>query len=419
MRASGLFSWKEQENGDGNTQAGTMYARFRKRVMFPICNDSGKPIAFTGRLLDTNDPKAGGKYVNSPETPLYTKGHVLFNLDKAKPGIKETDSVILVEGQMDCISAFMAGIGNVVAISGSKFTEHQLRLLGRFTKRAVLSLDGDGPGLEAAETTAGPLIEDGFEVRVVVLPDGLDPDSFMRQHGVAEYANALRGALPAWDFLIERAREQFGTRTPEARVKALNFLLPHIRRIPNGIVRSQVADNAAQKLGIESSLVRQELKQAAEHRLESVRAPQPQAVSEVERILLCALVLPEADSSRALAAEKLGANPTWFEELPTASLMEILVSGPAPENPLDAAPDTASRALLASALHVSSEVNGPDHESSTLQVGSALESLRERYLERRGRDLRVQMSEAQRRGDNATLLRLMQEKLALDRERGR
>ncbi len=124
--ASGLFSAKENEGGS----RGQMYARFRKRVMFPICNESGKPIAFTGRLLDTNDPKAGGKYVNSPETALYTKGHVLFNLDKAKHGIKETDSVILVEGQMDCISAYMAGIGNIVAISGSKFTEFQLRLLG-------------------------------------------------------------------------------------------------------------------------------------------------------------------------------------------------------------------------------------------------------------------------------------------------
>lgn len=419
LRASGLFSWKEQEDAEGNTQAGTMYARFRKRVMFPICNDTGKVIAFTGRLLDTNDPKAGGKYVNSPETPLYTKGHVLFNLDKAKLAVKETDSVILVEGQMDCISAFMAGIGNVIAISGSKFTEHQVRLLGRFTKRVVLSFDGDAPGIDAAEATAGPLIEEGFEVRVVVLPEGLDPDAFMKQHGLAEYAKALRGAVPAWDFLIERAREQFGTRTPEARVKALNFLLPHIRRIPNSIVRSQVAENAAQKLGIESSLVRQELKQAAEHRLESVRAAQPQAVSEVERILLCALVLPEADSARALAAEKLGAHPQWFEDLPTASVMEVLVSGPAPEKPLDAAPDEASRMLLASALHVSSEVNGPEHESSTLQVASALESLHERYLERCSRDLRLQMSEAQRRGDSAMLMQLMQQKVNLERERAR
>ncbi len=419
LRASGLFSWKEQEAEDGRAQVGTMYARFRKRVMFPICNDAGKPIAFTGRLLDTNDPKAGGKYVNSPETPLYVKGQVLFNLDKAKPGIKETDSVIIVEGQMDCISAFTAGIGNVIAISGSKFTEHQARLLGRFTKRVVLSLDGDGPGLEAAETTAGALIEEGFEVRVLALPDGLDPDAFMKQHGVAEYAKALRSAVPAMDFLIDRAREQFGTRTPEARVKALNFLLPHIRRIPNGIVRSQVAENAAQKLGIESSLVRQELKQAAEQRLESVRAPQPQAVNNVERTLLCALILPEADSARTLAAEKLGAHPEWFKDLATSTIIDVLLSGPPPENPLSAAPDEISRRLLASALHLASEENGPEHETSTVLVANALESLRERYLERRSRELRVDMSEAQRRGDNERLMSLMQEKLALDRERSR
>ncbi len=413
LRASGLFSSKETEGGT----AGPMYAKFRKRVMFPICNEAGKPIAFTGRALDTNDEKAGPKYLNSPETPLYTKGHVLFNLDKAKGAMREQDVALLVEGQMDCISVFMGGLQGVIATSGTAFTEHQVRLLSRFTKKAVLNFDADSAGLNAAEKTLGLLVEEGFEIRVVVLAGGLDPDGYVREHGIAEYAKAVRGAVPYADFLIDRAREQFGTRSPESRVKALNFLLPHIRRIPNAIVRSQVADNAAQKLGIESSLVRQELKQAAEHRLESVRAAQPQAVTEVERILLCALVLPEADSSRALAAEKLGAHPEWFEDLASAAVIEMLVSGPAPENPLTAIPDEASRSLLASALHVSSEVNGPEHESSPLQVGSALESLHGRYLERRGRDLRSQMAEAQRRGDNATLLQLMQEKAKLDRER--
>ena len=415
LRASGLFKTKD---GDDNPSA-SLYARFRKRIMFPICSESGKPIAFTGRALDTGDEKAGAKYLNSPETPLYTKGHVLFNLDKAKSAIREQDVALLVEGQMDCLSVYMGGLYGVLATSGTAFTEHQVRLLGRFTKKAVLNFDGDKAGLEAAVKTLAPLVEDGFEVRVVTLPNGADPDSFLREHGIAEYTKTVRGAVPWTDFLIERAREQFGTRTPEERVKSLNFLLPHLRRIPNAIVRTQVAENAAQKLGIESSMVLKEVRQAAEHRLESVRAVQPQAVTEVERILLCALVLPEADSARALAAEKLGAHPHWFEDLPTAAVMEVLVSGPAPENPLAAAPDGASRALLASALHVSTEVGGADHEISPLQVASALETLHERYLERRGRELRTQMTEAQRGGDSALLMQLMQQKMELDRERAR
>jgi DNA primase len=170
----------------------------------------------------------------------------------------------------------------------------------------------------------------------------------------------VRNASRYADFLIERARTEFGVRTPEAKVKALNFLLPHIRRIPNPIARNDFAENAAQKLGIESSLMRQELKQAAQQRLESVRAPQPRAVTEVERILLCALVLPDADSARALAAESLSLNPQWYSELPSAAVIEVLVNGPAPENPFEAAPDDASRALLASALHTAAEASPDD-----------------------------------------------------------
>jgi DNA primase len=141
--------------------------------------------------------------------------------------------------------------------------------------------------------------------------------------------------------------------------------------------------------------------------------------------LLCALVLPEADSSRALAAERLGANPEWFADLPTAPVMEVLVSGPAPDNPFDAAPDAGSRALLASALQAASEV--PEPIAGVLStpldplktIAGALETLHDRYIDRRLRELRIQMSEAQRRGDDAMLLRLAQEKLRFDRERKR
>lgn len=409
LRASGLFSWKEQEDGS----PGPMYARFRKRITFPIANEQGKTIAFTARALDSaeQDAKAGPKYLNSPETALYTKGQVLFNLDKAKGSIRELDIALLVEGQMDCISVFMGGIANVIATSGTAFTEHQVRLLGRFTKRVVLNFDPDQAGANAAEKTITLLVEEGFEVRVVTLEGGLDPDQYIKERGIAAYSDAVRGAVRYADYLIERARTMFPARTPESKVKALNMLLPHIRRVPNAIARNDFAENAAQKLGIESSLLRQELKQAAAQRLDSVKAAQPRAVTEVEKILLCALVLPEADSARALAAERLGENPEWFAELGSAAVMEVLVNAPAPEDPFDAAPDEGSRALLASALHSAAE-----GESSAEKVQGALDSLHDRYLDRRLRELRVQMAEAQRRGDEAMLLRLAQEKLRVDRE---
>jgi DNA primase len=414
LRASGLFSSKEQEDGS----PGPMYARFRKRITFPICNEQGKPIAFTARALDSIDvdPKAGAKYINSPETLLYTKGQLLFNLDKAKAGIRKDDVALIVEGQMDCISVFMAGMQSVIATSGTAFTEPQARLLGRFTKKVVLNFDGDKPGQDAAEKTSGLLVEEGFAVRVVTLPGGLDPDSFIKERGIAEYVAVVRSAARYEDYLIERARTEFGSRTPEAKVKSLNFLLPHIRRIPSAIERNEFAENAAQKLGIESAMMRQELKQAAQQRLESVRAPQQKAVSEIERILLCALVLPDADSSRALAAEQLAANPEWCAELPSASLIDVFANAPAPDNPLQAAPDDASRLLLASVLHHASAESEASRESLYEQVQNALHTLRERRLERRSRELRTLISEAQRRGDETMLMQLAHEKLQVERE---
>jgi len=414
LRASGLFSSKEQEDGS----PGPMYARFRKRITFPIVNEQGKPIAFTARALDSADAdaKAGPKYMNSPETLLYTKGQVLFNLDKAKAAIKDADVALVVEGQMDCISVYMSGIQGVIATSGTAFTEHQSRLLGRFTKNVVLNFDPDSAGANAAEKTSGLLVEEDFNVRVVTLEGGLDPDRFIKEHGMAAYTASVRGAVRYSDYLIERARILFPGRTPEAKVKALNFLLPHIRKIPSAVVRNEFAENAAQKLGIESSLMRQELKQAAQQRLESVKAAQPKAVSEVERILLCALVLPDADSSRMLAAEQLAANPEWYADLASATLMEVLANGPAPDNPLEAAPDDASRLLLASVLHQASSESEAMRETLQEQVGNALRNLQERRLERRSRELRTSIAEAQRRGDEVMLRQLAHEKLQVERE---
>lgn len=417
LRASGLFSAKEQPDGS----QGQLYARFRKRITFPIANEQGKTIAFTGRALDAEDEKGRpiAKYLNSPETTLYTKGQVLFNLDKAKAEIRKVGFALLVEGQMDCISVYMAGILNVVATSGTAFTEAQVRLLSRFTpqKQIILNFDPDTAGQNAAEKASTLLVEEGFEVRIVILDDGLDPDRFLRERGLEAYTAQVRGARRYMDYLIDRARHEFPARTADAKVKAMNFLLPHIRRMPNRIQRDEFAADAAQKLGIDSAILRQELKQAAARRVESIREHTSDPASESERVLLRALVLPESDQARNLAAEELSHHPEWYDGLPSASVLETLVNAPVPENPLDAAPDNESRVLLARALEWADDAadTGEPPQTMTEKVENALHTLRFRHLERRQREVRTLIAEAERRSDNEMLSRLTAEKMQIDR----
>ncbi|GGG65105.1 DNA primase [Edaphobacter dinghuensis] len=415
MRASGLFSAKEQADGTH----GQLYARFRKRITFPIANEQGKTIAFTARALDSQDEKGRdiAKYMNSPETPLYTKGQVLFNLDKAKADMRNHDFALLVEGQMDCISVYMAGVHNVLATSGTAFTEMQVRLLSRFTKRVVVNFDPDTAGANAAEKSIALLTEEDFEVKVVALEGGLDPDRFVREQGIQAYLAALRGAKRHSDYLIDRARQLFPARTADAKVKALNFLLPHIRRMPNRIHRDEFAADAAQKLGIDSQIFRQEIKQAAAQRVESVRSHTADPASENERILLRALVLPESDPARVLAADQLSQHPEWYENLPAAAVMETLANAPVPPNPLDAATDPQSHTLLALALQHHEDPAEAPHDAQTMteQVEHALHALETRRLERRQREVRSLIAEADRRGDHAILAQLTAEKLQIDR----
>src|SRR5216683_68167 len=316
LRASGLFSSKEQADGG----QGQLYARFRKRITFPIANEQGKTIA-------------------------------------------------------------------------------------------------DTAGIAATEKSIALLTEEDFEVKIVTLEGGLDPDRFLREQGVQSYMAALRNAKRHSDFLIDHAREQFPGRTADAKVKALNFLLPHIRRMPNRIQRDEFAADAAQKLGIDSAILRQELKQAAAQRVESVRAHNHDPASETERVLLRALVLPEHDPARILAADQLSHYPEWYDSLPAAALLEALSNAPAPPNPLDAAPDQHSHVLLARTLqHADDPTASSSSQSMTEQVENALHTLAHRQLERRQRELRTLIAEADRRGDQEMLRKLTAEKLQIDRK---
>jgi DNA primase len=404
LRASGLFSSKEQ--GDGSQ--GPLYDRFRKRITFPICNESGRVIAFTARTLETGE-KAGPKYVNSPETPLYSKGQVLFNLDKARTTIRQAEFALLVEGQMDCISLFLRGIQNVIATSGTAFTEQQVSLLRRHTSNVVVNFDPDAAGSNAAEKSISLLTEEGFAIKLVTLDDGLDPDRFIRERGVEAYMQAVRGARRQADYLIERARQMFPGASAEQKVKAMNYLLPHIRLMPEKLARDQFAHDAAQKLGIDSAVLREELHQAALKRRDRIEV-RATALTEVERVLLRALAItdPDGEQARRLAMAALAEQPIWFEHLGVFSALQALANRQS-RDPMEVVEDPAQKALLAEALLAETK---PPEES---EVQSSIQQIQEYAMENRQRSLRAEIAEAERKGDLTALAQLAQQKMDLDR----
>jgi DNA primase len=237
----------------------------------------------------------------------------------------------------------------------------------------------------------------------------LDPDRFIRERGVEAYTNALRNARRQSDYLIERARSAFPGASPEQKVKAMNFLLPHIRRMPEKLARDQFAGDAAQKLGIDSAVLREELRQAALRRRDHIET-RATALTEVERVLLRALAItdPDNEQSRRLAIQALAEQPAWFEHLGTCAALHAL-AGRQSRDPMEVVEDSAQRALLAEALLAETK---PPEEPEVL---SAIQEIHERAIETRLRDLRTLLAEAERRGDVTEVALLMQQKLELDR----
>ena len=447
LRESGLFSWKENADArhtplttDGQRPrtnepipatdnqrpaALSLYSKFRNRVMFPISNEAGRVIAFTGRTLST-DEKAGPKYLNSPETAIYSKSRVLFNLDHAKEAIRKLDYAILVEGQMDCISVYAAGFHNVIASSGTAFTELQARLLGRFSKNVVVSFDPDTAGAKATERTLGLLIEEEFQIKVLTLEPGFDPDLFIRRKGKDAYAAALRNSQPYFSYLIERARTQFAARSAEGKVKAVNYLLPHIQRVPSRIVRDELQHEIAQKLNIDSAVLRQELKHAAANRSSAtVKAPLEAQITDAEKILIRALASgremtstdehlsardgaeegfdPSRQSHYLLRSERL------HQGLATESLIEILLDAPESADVMSLSLSEADRNLLASILMKE------DEELTAESIEGAARALRRKTLNRRLKEIEHALDGPNRISDRQQRLALAEERLRVKR----
>src|SRR5580693_3720442 len=377
LEVSGIVS--RDQNGN------RFYDRFRRRIMFPIANEAGKVIAFGGRAMGDDMPK----YMNSPETPIYSKSNVLYHLDRAKESLRQSDFAVLVEGYMDAIAVARAGVGNVVASCGTRLAEPQTKLLARFTRRIVVNYDPDTAGQAATERSLVLLLEKEFDVRVLALPGGADPDKFIKEQGVEAYKKLLTQAPAYLDYLIGRARLMDRT-TAAGKVAALNFLMPYVQRLPNRLLRSEWATRIASELRVDEPVLRAALRRAADERRSEVK-PKAElltpAVKRAERQLI--RMLFEAEEFREKLAREI-ASDGLHRGLETVKIFESLFAAITRNEKLDAAVLGASleekdRRLLFEILFESLP------EGTWDDAASCLDFLRSRHLEQELAELQKQL----------------------------
>jgi DNA primase len=358
-------------------QSGRLFDRFRRRIMFPIASESGKIIAFGGRALGDDLPK----YLNSPETPIYSKSNVLYHFHAAKETMRKLEYGVLVEGYMDVIGVARAGIANVVASCGTSLTEPQVKLFSRSARRCVVNFDPDSAGQAATERSLMILLEQGFDVRILALPAGLDPDKFIREKGAESYRKLLEKAPLYLDYLIERARKM-DLSSGEGKLRALNFLMPYVQRVPNRLLRSEWATRISAELRIEEPVLREALRKAAAERKDKVQ-PKAELYSGgptfAERRLI--RMLAESAELRApLAAAIVAHEGGLHAGLETEKIFAALLAAAVSDSPPDVStlaqslPEKDSRLLYDILFE-------PPVDASWDEAETCLASLRRRRIE--------------------------------------
>ncbi len=397
----------EQSGLARKREDGSFYDYFRNRLMFPIHNESGKIIGFGGRALAPEDKP---KYLNSPETPIYKKSHVVYNLHRAKEPVRKQDRVILVEGYMDAIGVTAAGFPAVVASCGTALTAQQVQALKRHSQRIVVNFDPDAPGANAAERSINLLLEESMHVRIMELDGGLDPDEYCKQRGASAYEERLEQAKGYFYWLADRARARHDSRTTEGRVAILNSLLPSVQRISDRMERAAIAGDLAGYIGVDRGMVLDSFKKAASERKEKTVAAPRVALRHDERMLLNALLGGSGENGAIVRElremETIGTFPSRriFQ-----AIFALEDAGERPQfSELYARLNEADQELLSQAALAD------DFEASMEETQAALESLRRSENQHRRGLLKAQIRNSEREGKWEEALRLMEQLQLLD-----
>jgi DNA primase len=387
----------------GRGDDGSLYDRFRNRLMFPIHNESGKVIAFGGRALDPEDK---AKYLNSPETEIYRKSNVLYNLHRAKQNAAQRDRIVLVEGYMDVIGATQAGVTEVVASCGTALTLEQIRAMKRHSQNVHLNFDPDAAGNKASERSITLLLDENIHVRMVELEDGLDPDEFCKQHGADLYQTRVGGAKDYFYWLADRARARFNIREAQGRIEVFQFLLPAIQGLNDKLKRASVASDLASYLGVDSGDVLEQFRKMAADRVERTIAPKVDPAKATDRILL-PLLVGEGDSRSELIEGLRGI--AALSHGPAAPIYATLI-----------ALHDAGENINFNSLHerlappdqnrLASIVLDAAGTATALEDGLAcIHALRREEREAARRDLKLQIKNAEREGRMKDALHLMRQ----------
>jgi DNA primase len=328
--ASGLVKVKDDSDSTGSQRsvsaqraahATASYDRFRGRIMFPICNDVGEVIAFSGRLLQ--DEEGAAKYLNSPETALFRKGSVLFGLDKSKRALIEADCAVVCEGQLDLISLFESGITNVVAPQGTAFTEAQARILKRFVNEVVLCFDADAAGQKATERSLDALLQNDLIVRVAEMPAGEDPDSLVRREGKTAFEKRIADARDFFDYWIERESANVDLNSLSAKMEVARTLAETVSHVHDPVMRGEVISKISARLAVSASAFAALVpKQVRKGPGEVIPERRRQLVPPNDIALLCILALRSEEAHEFLRAQ------SWREvlsQLPSTYFLERIL----------------------------------------------------------------------------------------------
>jgi DNA primase len=404
MEESGLVKRREGSAG--------FYDVFRSRIMFPIHNELGKLIGFGARAL-SNDVQP--KYVNTGDTLLYKKKQVLYNLHRAKTDARKNDRMILVEGYMDVIGIYSAGIHEVVSISGTAMDMEQVKAIKRQVAHqqaargeVILNLDPDAAGVRSTEKYIATFLAEGLRVRVLVIPGGLDPDEYIQQFGVDEYRKLLQGASSYFHWLADRARSKFDMKTAEGRIDAFNFLWPSIQQVGDKLERSAIARDIADYLNVDREAVMQNFKRAPKTQSGAAVGKISSALPPNERILLSALL---ASINARAAVRHYMASSKHFPLLEARDIFESVLQFDEANRAFSIEAITAglserSQRMLA---EVSFSESVLEEETAAGQALYCLQALEAKAMSVQSEGLRRQIKELEASGNIEGALRVMQE----------